>query len=146
MGVSENNGTHGRRKMTFLGFTIYRSKRHNQTAAKTLFQTDGKRFGRAKAAMKDKIRRVRHWPVEEQRKVINATLRGHFTYYGIAGNGKKLAAFWNFTRREWRHSLSRRSQKGRLTWEAFVALLERDPLTLPRVRIQYPDLAAYTRL
>jgi RNA-directed DNA polymerase len=106
-----------------------------------------KRFGRAKAAMKDKIRRMKHWPVEEeQQKRINAMLRGHFNYYGIAGNGRKLAAFWNFTRREWRHVLSKRSQKGRLTWEAFVALLEKTPLTPPKIRIQYADLAAYTRL
>lgn len=146
MSMRGNDGTHARRKMAFLGFTIYRSKNRNQTAAKTVFQTDGKRFGRAKAAMKEKILRMKHWPVEEQLKVINASLRGHFNYYGIAGNGKKLARYWNFVRREWRHSLSKRSQKGRLTWEAFVALLEKNPLTPPKVRIQYPDLAAYVRL
>jgi group II intron reverse transcriptase/maturase len=146
MKTRENGSVHERRKMTFLGFTIYRSKNRNQTAAKTVFQTDRKRFGRAKAAMKEKIRRMKHRPVEEQLKVINAILRGHFNYYGIAGNARKLANFWNFTRQQWRHSLSKRSQKGRLTWDAFAALLEKHPLAPPKIRISYPDLAAYTRL
>jgi group II intron reverse transcriptase/maturase len=146
LGIRENNGAHERRKMTFLGFTIYRSKNRHQTAAKTVFQTDGKRFSRAKAAMKEKIRRVRHWPVEEQRKVINAVLRGHFNYYGIAGNAKRLGRFWNFTRQEWKHSLSKRSQKGRLNWERFMALLEKNPLESPKLKINYSRMAAYSRL
>jgi hypothetical protein len=64
-------------RMTFLGFTIYRAPNLSQTAAKTVFRTEGKRFSRAKTALLEKIRRIRHWPVEKQAAVINATLRGH---------------------------------------------------------------------
>jgi RNA-directed DNA polymerase len=52
LGFRDNTDTHERRQMNFLGFTIYRSKNHNQTAGKTVFQTDGKRFNRARATMK----------------------------------------------------------------------------------------------
>jgi RNA-directed DNA polymerase len=77
-----------------------------------VFQTEGKRFSRAKAGMRDLLRRIRHHPVEEQVRAINRVLRGHFNYYGIAGNARKLHTFADFTRREWKHSLSKRSQKG----------------------------------
>ena len=132
--------------LTFLGFTIYRARSLSQTVIKTVFQTDGKRFSRARAGMRERLRRMRHQPVEDQIRAINQILRGHFNYYGLAGNAKKLHAFWNFTRREWKHSLSKRSQKGRLTWEDLTALLEKHPMATPRIRISYPQLAAYARL
>jgi group II intron reverse transcriptase/maturase len=146
MGARTNNKTHERRRLTFPGFTIYRTRSVGQTAIKTVFQTEGKRYSRAKAALKARLRRMKHEPVEEQVLAINQILRGHFNYYGIAGNARKLQAFWNFTWREWKHSLSRRSQKGRLTWEAFKALLDKHPLVRPRIRIPYSRMASYVRL
>jgi group II intron reverse transcriptase/maturase len=146
LGTRTNNETHERRKLTFLGFTIYRTGSVGRTVVKTVFQTEGKRFSRAKAAMKERLRRMKHHPVETQARAINQILRGHFNYYGIAGNAQKLHAFWNFTRREWKHSLSKRSQKGRLTWEDLKALWAQHSMAPPRIRINYPQLAAYVRL
>jgi len=146
MGARTNNKTHERRRLTFPGFTIYRTRSVGQTAIKTVFQTEGKRYSRAKAALKARLRRMKHEPVEEQVLAINQILRGHFNYYGIAGNARKLQDFWNFTRQEWKHSLSTRSQKGRLTWEAFTALLEKHPLVRPRIRIPNSRLESYARL
>jgi RNA-directed DNA polymerase len=60
MGTRTNNATHERRRLTFLGFTIYRTRSVGQTAIKTVFQTQGKRFSRAKAAMKERLRRMKH--------------------------------------------------------------------------------------
>lgn len=146
MGVRKNGLTHERRRMTFLGFTIYRAPNRSHTAAKTVFKTDAKRFSRAKSALLEKIRKVRHWPVEEQAKMINATLRGHFNYYGIAGNAASLNRFRQLTQKAWKRSLSKRSQKGGLTWEAFVALQEKHSLIPVGIRISYPQMAAYARL
>jgi RNA-directed DNA polymerase len=84
--------------------------------------------------------------VEEQASAINQMLRGHFNYYGLAGNARKLQDFWDFTWREWKHSLSKRSQKGKLTWEAFQSLLDQHPLVRPRIRIPYSQLPLYARL
>ena len=141
-----NNETHQRRRLAFLGFTIYRTRSVGQTVLKTVFQTEGKRYSRAKAALKERLRRMRHEPAEEQALVINQILRGHFNYYGLAGNGRKLQDFWDFAWQEWKHPLSKRSQKGRLTWEAFTALLAQHPLVRPRIRIPYSRLASYARL
>ncbi len=146
LGTRSNNGTHERRKLTFLGFTIYRARSFSSSVRKTVFQTESKRFSRAKAGMRERLRRMKHYPVEEQARVINQILRGHFNYYGIAGNARKIQAFWDFTRKEWKHTLSTRSQKGRLTWEALQALLDKHPLVPPRIRISYSHLAAYARL
>jgi len=77
-----------------------------------VFQTEGKRYSRAKAALKERLRRMKHEPVEGQARAINQILRGHFNYYGLAGNARKLQEFWDFTWREWKHSLSKRNQTG----------------------------------
>ena len=146
MGSRTNNETHERRRLTFLGFTIYRARSVGKTVIKTVFETEGKRFSRAKARMKERLRRMQHQPVEVQARAVNQILRGHFNYYGLAGNAKKLQVFWNFTWREWKHSLSKRSQTGRLSWEDFNVLLAKHPLVRPRIRIRYSQLASYTRL
>ena len=146
LGTRTNSGSHERRRLTFLGFTIYRARGLNRSVRKTVFQTEGQRFSRAKSALKERLHRIQHHPVKEQARAINQILRGHFNYYGIAGNAKKLHAFWNFTRREWKHSLSKRSQTGRLTWEGLKTLLEKHPLVQPHIRISYPQLAAYAQL
>ncbi len=146
LGARTSTEAHERRRLTFLGFTIYRTRSVGKTVVKTVFQTEGKRFSRAKATMKERLRRMMHQPVEQQARAINAILHGHFNYYGIAGNATKLHAFWNFTRREWKHSLSKRSQKGMLTWEDLKTLWAKHSMAPPRIRISYPQLAAYVRL
>lgn len=135
-----------RRHMTFLGFTIYRTKNRNGTGSKTVFQTDRTRFGRARTAIKQTIKKIQHLPIKEQVRILSASLRGHFNYYGIAGNAQKINKFWHQVRNEWRYSLTRRSQKGRITWEKLNEILKENPLPAPRIRISYADLGAYVRL
>ena len=101
---------------------------------------------RARPQAVARLRQTRHQPVEAQARAINQFLRGHFNYYGLAGNATKLQVFWDFTWREWKHSLSKRSQTGRLTWEDFKVLLAKHPLVRPRIRIRYSQLASYARL
>ncbi len=145
MGSRENDSTHERRKMTFLGFTIYRSRNRNRSGFKTVYMIDGKRFGRAKTAMKEKIQRMMHWSMEKQLKAINAVLRGHMNYYGIAGNAQGLRRFWNFVKSEWKYSLTKRSQNGRVSWERLSAFLEMNPMVAPQIKISYGQLASYAR-
>jgi RNA-directed DNA polymerase len=52
-------------------------------------------------------------------------IRGHNNYYGVPMNTSALAAFrWAVTRL-WRHSLRRRSQKHRLTWQRMSRFIRR---------------------
>lgn len=145
LGRRDNMNSHERRHMTFLGFTIYRAKNRSGTGVKTVFATSSKRLGRAKHDLKQRLKEIRHWPVAEQVKAINAILRGHNNYYGIAGNGRRVAHFYNFARKEWRHWLSRRSQD-RLSWDDFVAIERKHPLVTPKIRITYLQMASYVRL
>jgi hypothetical protein len=61
---------------------------------------------------------------------------GHFNYFGVNGNLRSLKLLVEATKRAWYKWLSRRSQRGRLTWERFRALLEQFPLPRPRITVQ----------
>jgi len=140
------NGGGERRCITFLGFNIYRAINRKRTGWKVVFQTEGKRFSRAKAAMKATLWKIMHWDLERQAKRINAILSGHFNYYGLAGNNKRLQNFHWETMCYWRRCLSRRSQKGKMNWKKMREVCKRYPLRAPRISISYASLASYVRL
>src|SRR4029077_15805641 len=58
LGAGPKTQNHERRQLTFLGFTIYRARSVGKTVIKTVFQTEGKRFSRAKSGMKERIQRM----------------------------------------------------------------------------------------
>lgn len=123
---------------TFLGFTFYwgRSRKGRRVLK---WKTAKDRLCRAIKAVGRWLRGARHRPVEEQAAVLSQKLRGHFSYYGLPGNATALSRFRYEVIRLWRYWLSRRSQKARLTWEAFTRLLKHHPLPparLPRRRWQ----------
>lgn len=135
-----------RRRINFLGFNIFRAPNRSGTGWKTVFQTEGKRFTRAKAKIKEKMFKMMHAEVGVQAKVINSMLVGHFNYYGIAGNRTKLQNFWHFVKCYWRRCLSRRSQKGYTNWKEMDEVLEKHPLITPRVKVPYKTMNQYVRL
>lgn len=141
-----SNGGGERRRITFLGFNIYRAINRKRTGWKVVFQTEGKRFTRAKAAMKETLWRIMHWEVEKQAERINAILSGHFNYYGLAGNGTRLQCFHLETTRYWRRCLSRRSQNGKMNWMRMREIAKQHRLRAPRICIPYSSLASYVRL
>lgn len=135
-----------RRRITFLGFDIYRAINRQRTGFKVVFQTEGKRFTRAKAAMKATLHKIMHWELPKQAARINAILSGHFNYYGLAGNIKRLKSFHWEVIRYWRRCLSKRSQKGKMNWIKMREVLAQYSLRGPRIRIPYISLASYVRL
>ena len=60
---------------------------------------------------------------------------GHEAYYAVPGNAEAVGAFRYYVTRHWRFALSRRSQKGRVTWERMSRLARR---YLPTTRIRHP--------
>jgi len=115
-----------------LGFRHYwgRSRRGRWVVQR---KTCRDRLGRALRAVGQWCRRWRHQPVGEQHAGLCRKLRGHYAYYGITGNGRSLMSFWHGVRRCWRKWLHRRSQRGRVPWDRFVALEGRYPLPRPVV-------------
>jgi len=116
----------------FLGFTHYWGKSRNGSWA-VKRKTAQKRFSRALKAIKEWCRTNRHLSLVEQWITLGQKMKGHFNYYGITGNSRKLANFHNEVKLIWHKWLSRRSQKGNLTWEQFQRLLKQYPLPSPHV-------------
>jgi hypothetical protein len=58
---------------------------------------------------------------------------GEDAHYGVTHNSRALARFLHEVKSVWRTWLSRRSQKGFLSWKAMHWLLKRYPLPSPRI-------------
>jgi hypothetical protein len=80
---------------------------------------------------------MRHWPMADQNRRLCRMLQGHFAYFGITGNYRRLAAVVHQTRRFWRKWLSRRSSKSYVTWARFLQLVARYRLPAPRIAHRY---------
>jgi RNA-directed DNA polymerase len=120
----------------FLGFTHYwgRTLKGNWTVKR---KTAKARFRRSLKAIAEWCRVHRHLSLPEQWVALTAKLRGHYAYYGIAGNSRCLGSIRYRVRRVWHKWLSRRSDLARIPWERFGELERRYPLPparLPRPR------------
>lgn len=118
---------------TFLGF------RHIARMTRGRFWvqriTDKKKMAAKLKQVKAEIMRRRHLPVPEQGRWLASVTAGHQRYYAVPGNYQAVNAFRTQATRHWRHALSRRSQKGRITWDRMNRLASR---YLPRAKILHP--------
>jgi len=96
-------------------------------------RTSRGRFSRALRGGARWCRKARHLPVRAQHRQMVRKLRGHFSYFGITGNGDALARFRHQATRIWRKWLNRRSQRARMPWKKFNRLLQRYPVPPPVV-------------
>jgi RNA-directed DNA polymerase len=142
-------GKHGRKRpetIYFLGFTLY-CARNQQGNFKVGMRTEKRRLRRSLRSLQDLMRRMRHLPIPEQAGAINAVLRGHYAYYGIAGNIRALQQVYRTVARYWRQMLCSRSWAGRrLTWSVFNQLQDRTPLLRPKLHLPYRALQALVGL
>src|SRR2546423_9588236 len=97
-------------------------------------------FPPAVAAVKGWCRKTRHWSLRDQHRHLSSMMRGHFAYYGVGGNSRRLRWFANQVVRVWRKWLSRRDRQGVVRWARFNELLARHPL--PSVKILHGYAAA----
>jgi group II intron reverse transcriptase/maturase len=117
----------------FLGFTHFWSltrKGRWQMRRKT----SKKRISRSLKTLNQWLRYARHLPVVEQARMLGLKLRGHYAYYGVAGNSDSINRFLNEVKRLWKKWLCRRSQRAKMTWERFNQLLVRYPLPPAKLR------------
>lgn len=135
-----------RRAINFLGFSVYYARKRQGPGFKLVYQTDRKRMSRAVTTIKQKMRLWMHEPIGQQARRINRVLQGHYNYYGVAGNIRRLDSFSFVVRRYWRECLSRRSQNGHMPWDKMNAVLERHPLVKARIRLSYSVLDTYSIL
>jgi len=111
-----------------------------------VFKTQGQRFSNAKLKLKEQLHAMMHWKVKDQTKRLNQILRGHYNYYGLPGNSRRLQTLRMFALRYWRLSLSRRSQNGKVTWEKYKVILEQHPIVQPKLHITYATITRFVLL
>jgi RNA-directed DNA polymerase len=118
----------------FLGFTIH-WRRSLDGVWSVAFKTRRARLGRAIRLVYDWCRSHRHLPVKEQHVALKRRLDGHMNYFGVSGNTRSLHRLIFHAKRAWFKWLGRRSQRGRISWERFIAIERRFPLPRPSVRV-----------
>jgi len=113
----------------FLGLTHYWAKsRRGYWVIKRM--TARKRQRRAMRTAWEWCRKHRHQPLKEQYQALVQKLRGHYQYYGVRGNYRKLWGLWRWVERAWSYWLKRRSQRA-ISAEKFAKLRAQYPLPIP---------------
>jgi RNA-directed DNA polymerase len=88
-------------------------------------------------ALGEWCRRHRHLPLKDQHAALSRRVRGHFRYFGVNGNTRKLRMVLYRVERLWLRQLRRRSQRGhRLTWKRFNTYLTAHSLPAPTIYVQ----------
>ncbi|MBI4668157.1 MAG: group II intron reverse transcriptase/maturase [Elusimicrobia bacterium] len=124
----------------FLGFTHFCS-----TTRRGFFKVDrktsAKKFSQKCKALNVWIKAVRSQvPLKEWWPILRVKLTGHYRYYGISGNMRKLRNYyWQSIMLAYKW-VNRRSQKRSYNWESFSKFLKWNPLPQPRI---YHDLYAF---
>lgn len=142
--AQQHASKHGRRRpetIYFLGFTLY-CTRNLKGNFKVGMRIEKSRLRRSLMSLQDLMRRMRHLPVREQVDNLNTVLRGHYAYYGIAGNFRALQRVHRAVERYWHKMLCSRSWAGRIPWAVFHQIKERLPLLRPKLYLPYRELQA----
>jgi group II intron reverse transcriptase/maturase len=118
----------------FLGFThiCARTRRGRFLLAR---QTMRKRMRAKLKEVKAELTRRRHLPVPYQGKWLASVVQGHVNYYAVPTNIFAVTAFCKEAVRLWHRALSRRSQKGRVSWRRMACYRDR---WIPSPRILHP--------
>ena len=118
----------------FLGFThICATSRSGRFKLKRV--TSKKKMRAKLKSVKTEMMRRRDHPIPDQGRWLARVLAGHYRYYAVPDNSTALRGFRERIIRHWRRALSRRSQKGHMTWERTGRYAER---WLPQPRILHP--------
>jgi RNA-directed DNA polymerase len=136
----QSNGTHHPETdgttFTFLGFChVWGKSRRGRNVVRQV--TDKKRHARALAAVNEWCRENRHRSIRDQHVHLTLMMRGHYAYYGISGNYRRLSLYAYQVVRIWRKWLSRRDRQGEFLWSRVDAILKRHPLPSPRIVRRY---------
>lgn len=119
----------------FLGFTTISGKsRKGKYMVK--FQTSEKKLKVKRKEIKEWLKQNMHEPPMKTIKKLNVKLQGHYNYYGISHNMKKMRKYYEYVVRELFRVLRRRSQRKKLNWEKFNKILAYNPIKKPT--ITYP--------
>jgi RNA-directed DNA polymerase len=121
----------------FLGFThICGKSRRGSFLLKRKTRRD--RMRAKLREIKEELRRRMHQPIPEQGEWLAQVIRGYFAYYAVPTNFPALRAVIHHVTVLWHHTLKRRSQKDRTTWER-ITKLAADYLPQPKTLHPWPQ-------
>jgi RNA-directed DNA polymerase len=126
----------------FLGFTHMcgTTKRGKFTVRR---RPIAKRLRKKLQEGKQTLRVRMHWPIEKLGAWLKSVVVGHYRYYGVPRNMSRLWVFRERIRRYWCHTLRRRSQRHRMTWQRMYRLATQ---WLPEPHIMHPYPAQRLRV
>jgi len=119
----------------FLGFTHICGKKRSNGYFTVLRQTIRKRQQAKLNSVKAELRQRMHAPIQDTGKWLRSVVSGHIRYYGVPMNSHALRTFRFKIGWLWHRALTRRSQKGRVSWDRMRRLIDR---WLPPVRVYHP--------
>ena len=89
-------------------------------------------------ALKAELISRKHDPSAQVGDWLKKVVQGYFQYHAVPGNMSQLSVFRHRVCRLWRVVLTRRSQRGQMSWQRLNRLLERW-IPFPRVLHPYPQ-------
>jgi RNA-directed DNA polymerase len=122
----------------FLGFTHYMSKSRKGIPILKR-KTSSKKFSASLKRLEEWLKLNRHIGVRELMGQLNLKLRGHYGYYGITFNSRKLKTYYEQTTRKLHKWLNRRGGKKTVwNWDKVTKLTtEWMPLLKPKIYHSY---------
>ena len=125
--------TKSKETFDFLGFT-HRNGKSRKGLYKLIHHTSGKKSRAKKDSVKQWLReKVYIYPIPYLIKKLNIKLVGMYRYYGISDNVKWMIKFRQYVRYELKKWLSRRSQRGFITWEKYNKILQYNSIATPKI-------------
>ena len=116
----------------FLGFTFINGK-SRKGKYQLIRRTSKKKMGDKFKEVNEWPKMNRHMPIPEMVKKLNQKLVGHYRYYGIIGNDRRLGIYYKYIKYRMKIWLGRRSQKAKMMWKKFYKTMEYYPLSEPRI-------------
>jgi len=121
-------------RFTFLGFDFHwKRSRRNRRHVRVRRTTNPKKFRSALRGLKDWLKKSRSLRLPELLATLRRKLRGHWNYYGVIGNSKRLWVMAHHVKRLVFKWLNRRSQRRSFTWASFARAWERWDIPRPRI-------------
>ena len=105
----------------FLGFTFFNA-RGLAGKYRVGVRTSKRRLKSKKEGVKAWLKTRLVQPVHATLRSLQLTLAGHFNYFGVSGNIRKLKEFWRYAKHATFRMLNRRSQRRSIKYGRFDAL------------------------
>ena len=119
----------------FLGFTHIGGKTRTRGQYTVRRQSIAKRLRAKLREVREQLRQRGQEPIAKTGAWLRSVVQGYFNYHAVPGNYGSLETFRREVMRAWHWVFKRRSQRARMPWARYGALVDR---WLPRPRILHP--------